>query len=142
MKGFKDIYNVISMSYNDIASLTYTNANNTIVKLQGGLKNQIKNFQQYIIYRYFSNEPIGNDWESITEEKFDSYRTSTYLIETPVHLNAEMKATLLLALIAYDVSNDCKNKVNQGEISNYDTLSNVASIGSEIVASEDNNPPF
>ena len=53
-----------------------------------------------------------------------------------------MKATLLLALIAYDISTDCKTKVKQNDVSNYDTLSNVASFGIEIVASEDNHPPF
>ena len=78
-KGCKDIYDLISMTDIEIDSLTYPNANNTIVKLKGVLKNKIKIFQQYIFYRYYSNEPIGNDWESITEEKFDSYRTSTYL---------------------------------------------------------------
>ena len=141
-KGCKDIYDLISMTDIDIDSLTYTIDKNTIVKLQACLRNKIKLLQQYITYRYCSNEPIGNDWKSITEEKFDNYRTSTYFVEPHVQLNTEMKATLLLALIAYDSSKDCKTKVKQNDVINYDTLSNVASIGNEIVASEDNHPPF
>jgi hypothetical protein len=140
-KGCKDIYDVISMSDNDIDSLTYINTNNDIVTLQGVLKNKIRILQQYIMHIYCSNEPIGNDWESITAENFDIYRTSTYLIETPVQLDTEMKATLLLALFSYDISNDCKNKVSQDEVSNSATFVNVPHNDIELAVS-DNHPPL
>ena len=140
-KSCKDIYDLILMSDDDISSLTYANANKDMVKLQGALKNKIRIFQQYIMYRYCLNEPIGNDWESITAENFDTYRTITYLIDTPIQQNTEMKTILLLALIAYDISNDCKREVSQDEVSSSATLSNVPSIDNELTAS-DNHPPL
>ena len=142
-KGCKDIYDLISMSDIEIDSLTYSNANHTIAKLQGALKNKIRMLKRYIMYRYCSGDPIGNDWESITEEKFDIYRTSTYFVDDFLETNPAMNASLLLGKFPCDISNEWKIQVDQHEvISNSDTLSNVTSIGNDLAAFKDSHPQF
>ena len=93
-KGWKYIYDVISLSDNDIDSLTYTNTNKTIAKLQGALKNKIRILKQYIMYRYCSGQPIGNYWKSMTTEKFDTNPSSTYLLYTILQRNLAIEASL------------------------------------------------
>jgi hypothetical protein len=142
-KGCKDIYDLISMSDIEIDSLTYSNANHTIAKLQGALKNKIRMLKRYIMYRYCSGDPIGNDWESITEEKFDIYRTSTYFVDDFLETNPAMNASLLLGKFPCDISSEWKIEVDQHEvISNSDTLSNVTSFGNDLAAFKDSHPQF
>jgi hypothetical protein len=138
-KGCKDIYDAISMSDNDIDSLTYTNANMTIINLQGALKNMIRILKRYIMYRYCSGEPIGNDWESITAEKFDNYRTGTYLLENFGQPNLAMQASLSCVMFLGDISYDLKPQVSQQEVSDSITLADAPNNYIEF-ATSDNHP--
>lgn len=74
---------------------------------------------------------------------FDISLTSTYhLIETHVQINTDLKVTPLLTLFSYDISNDCKNKLRQGDASQSATLVNVPNSDIGLAASFGNSPQF
>jgi hypothetical protein len=78
--GYIEIRDVITISDPDIDTLQYPNDDGNMVDLPKYQKTFLKIFKCIIGYRTASHDPIDGNWLSITEKKFDTYRTSIYLI--------------------------------------------------------------
>ena len=78
--GYSDIRDVVTISDTDIDLLQYPDANGDMKDVPKYQKTLLKIFKCFIGYRTASNNPIENNWLSITDEEFDTYRTSIYLI--------------------------------------------------------------
>jgi hypothetical protein len=79
--GCADIRDAANTREEDLDSLEYPDANDDLVTVQRYLKALILIFKQYITYHNDISDPIGDDWTTITAEKFDTYCTSNnYLV--------------------------------------------------------------
>lgn len=100
------------------------------------------NVEAIDMHIYCSGDPtIGSDWELITAEKFDTYRTSTYFIDSFAQTNHAMNTSLLLGKFPRDISIEWKIQVPQHEVSNSITSANVLNNNIEL-AESDNHPTF
>jgi hypothetical protein len=70
--GYKDIRDVANMSKEDIDSLEYSDANDDLATLPRYLTALIRIFKQYIPYRNYISDPIGDGWTTFTAEQFDT----------------------------------------------------------------------
>jgi hypothetical protein len=85
-EGIDDIFELINLDAPTINNLQYTdsNNNNAITNVRTGDKMLLKCFLNYIGVQHNEGNPIGNDWDHITQAEFDSFRIDPkYIISQP-----------------------------------------------------------
>jgi hypothetical protein len=71
--GYNDIYQLLTMSYDDINALTYPDASGNDIPLPFYSKVQIRILKAYHLHRDEQGDPIGDAWTSITTEEFNEF---------------------------------------------------------------------
>jgi hypothetical protein len=85
-EGFEDIFELINLDPPTINNLQYTDSSNNHAITNGrtGDKMLINCFLNYVGVRHSEGNPIGNDWDQITQEEIDSFRIDPkYIIYQP-----------------------------------------------------------
>jgi hypothetical protein len=75
--GIKDIPSILKLTNVTVKSLTFPDPNpniNEMYCLKMGEIKLIKTFIHYVYYRQEINQPINNQWLSVTQEDFDQFR--------------------------------------------------------------------
>jgi hypothetical protein len=74
-EGIDDIFHLINLDTATIDSLSYTDKinNNAITNVRTGDKMLLKCFLNYTVTRHNEGDPIGDDWNQITQEEFDAF---------------------------------------------------------------------
>jgi hypothetical protein len=83
--GIEDIFFLVTVDSGTIEGLTYVDPKDSTKHLavSKGDKAKIRVFKDFITHRYNSGSPIADDWTSITQEEYDSFRITAPYISTP-----------------------------------------------------------
>jgi hypothetical protein len=81
-EGIEDMFSFSTLTDTMIENLTYEDSNKkgSYLKLKMGDKAMLKCFLQYIIHRDNEGNPIGDDWDKVTQSEFDSFRVNPKFI--------------------------------------------------------------
>ena len=76
-EGIQDIFALVTINKSDFDKDLYVNVDDGAdQKISRGDQRLVQVFLDYVTFRNSSNNPIGDDWTSITQDDFDSYRIS------------------------------------------------------------------
>ena len=83
-EGFDDIFALITISDEDIDSLSYKDPSNasSFIPIPGGDKNLVRIFRHYVIHRNASGDLINDNWIGITQTDFDAFRVDPTFLAT------------------------------------------------------------
>jgi hypothetical protein len=76
--GIDDINGLLILDAQQIDELMYDNSG-TMTPLEPGHKNLITIFLAYVFHRILSDNPIGDDYLSVTHDGFEAYHVTEYL---------------------------------------------------------------
>jgi hypothetical protein len=71
-----DIYDVLTMPFQDIARLDYEGDNGKLTLLPAGYQYMIRILKHFDAQRTLEGIPIGDEWKLVTAAEYDEYRLS------------------------------------------------------------------
>jgi hypothetical protein len=93
-EGVDDIFALSTLTDNAIDRLQFKDPcnNNALTSIKLADKMLLRCFLHYVVYCSAEGNPVGDDWNAITQEKFDAFRIDpTYLsklISMPISMSA------------------------------------------------------
>ena len=78
--GIDDTFGLMTLTDADVENLIYPDLDpkvTTTYKLKKGEMGLLRCFIHYVYYRDEINDPINNEWNKVTMEKFDVFRANT-----------------------------------------------------------------